>query len=102
MGKLIPLLISAIQILTFFSFQEMASFFLGISMFLNPKIQYVRMQRLKFLSIHEYCIQRPSVRSDTITGNLKPFENVKKCFLLHLKSSFSSLEIQMSVLIFWS
>ena len=32
-------------------------------------------------------------RSDTTFGNWKPFENNKKSFLLHLKSSFGTQDI---------
>ena len=36
-----------------------------------------------------------------ICYNENPFQNDKKCFLFHVKSSFRSLDIYIFVLIFW-
>ena len=38
--------------------------------------------------------------SETIFGNWKPFKNVEKFFLFHLKSSFCSQDIEVFVLTF--
>ena len=35
-------------------------------------------------------LNKIGLKSDIIFGNWKPFKNDEKCFLFHLKSSFSS------------
>ena len=54
------------------------------------------------IKIHYSFSWRRTLKSETIFGNWKPFKNDEKYFLLHLKSSSFSLDIQIFVLNFWS
>ena len=63
---------------------------------MNDFMSRIYFTKIKFLLqkiVLKLLLKKHTLKSDTISGNWKPFQNNEKCLLFHLKSFFSCKNI---------